>query len=237
MRPALAVSTAVVLLLGACGGTGRPSPAASTASSTPATTSTTSASSARYPALPDGPIEPGRYVFHRIAAPHLRGVALQVQPGFVGFDGVIALADEYTPTERFVAWWQVKSVFLDGCRAKTQKPVSDVDDLVKALTRQRHTRVTDPLPITLDHHDGVYVELTFSRKLDISSCSDSELDLFESGDGSRWTTTNAIGDDLWIFDIDGSLAILDVARGPEVTPAQTRVLHAMAESARFVEVS
>lgn len=183
------------------------------------------------------PIEPGRY-----AVPPLGGdlphAVVDVPTGYAGNGPWIFAADTNGRTLRALGLWKVIAVYREGCHDKDLSPTSSplsVEDVADALRHQKRTHTTEPVPVTVDGHQGLYVELTAPTDLRYRTCQDQTLDVFQTTDGARYITTPGLVDHYWILDLDGTPAILQVAAGPDATPASIENTITIAESAQFVD--
>src|SRR5262249_1196961 len=115
-------------------------------------------------------------------------------------------------------------------------PMSDpgprVQDLADALAAQRHRRVTEPVPVTLARHHGLYLESRAAGAL--TRCHGDKHTLFRTVNGSLKQSDDIPGtiDRWWIMDVDGRriVAAVQVMPGKTAHPAE---LVGIAESARF----
>jgi hypothetical protein len=185
------------------------------------------------------PLEPGRYALRPNGLPGLPFAVIEVPKGFVGLGGVFLLAYDPPPDDPFraVGYWTVAGVFKDPCAARgLHDPGPSVDDLADALAAQRLTSTTEPVPVSVGGHQGIYLELTHPTDVAYDSCRDADLDIWDSSPGgSRHIDIPGLVDRLWILDVEGERAVLSTAAGPGVTRHQVRELSAIIESTRFVE--
>ena len=108
--------------------------------------------------------------------------------------------------------------------------------LVAALSAQRTTRTSKPVPVTLDGHHGSYLELTVPATVRVARCADGYFMPWEGkpADAQHSVETPGTVEHLWILDVDGQRVVLDAIAAPEVTPAEVDELTAMVESVEFV---
>ena len=136
-------------------------------------------------------------------------------------------------------YWTVHGVHHNPCRSMGGVPrIGDsVDDLADALAAQKMTAATAPEPVSLDGHDGVYLELTMPTDVNFSRCEQGYFILWEGRPNDAHHTTQERGmvERLWILDVDGDRVVLATLASPGITKVETDELTAMAESARFVE--
>jgi hypothetical protein len=145
---------------------------------------------------------------------------------------------EHAPVSRAIGYWTVTGVYKDPCAKKAgpANPGPRVDDLARALATQRRSKTTDPIPVSLDGHDGVYMELTAPRRLDFRTCRLQTFDYWASDPvGGAYTDTPDMVTRLWILDVNGDRVVLAVAVAPGVGRADTREVTDIAESANFVD--
>ncbi len=172
---------------------------------------------------------------------------LDVPAGFENF-GFFALvpqgffddSEEDTPYPfRAVNYWTVHGVFTDPCDRHAQgarEIGGSVDDLVRALRAQRLTSTSPPAPVTLDGHDGIYVELTVPRDVSFENCDQGYYYFWEGRPGDAQHVADSPGavERVWILDVDGERAVLTAISALGVSDEQVEELTEMVESVRFV---
>jgi hypothetical protein len=156
-----------------------------------------------------------------------------------GFFAIWPAVDADDDPFRALQYWTVHAVHQNPCRS-SEGPTEiggSVDDLADALTAQALTAATAPEPITLDGHDGLYLELTMPKDLAPDRCQQESFVLWEGRPGDAHHTADVPGlvERLWILDVDGDRVVLATLAGVGVTAAETDELTAMVESVRFVE--
>jgi hypothetical protein len=97
------------------------------------------------------------------------------------------------------------------------------------LDVQRLTTATDPVPVAVDGHDGLYLELSTPADLDYATCQKDGLVAWD--DATAWAEPGVTR--LWILDVDGQRVVLTLNGEP--TKATERVFTGMVRSAEFVE--
>lgn len=127
--------------------------------------------------------EPGAYALTIRGAETAPLAVLDVPAGFSNF-GSFALwpfgtgevdGDRTEEPFRAVQYWNVHGVFPDPCdRGGRAAPSSgdSVQELAAALAAQQLTATTKPVPVSIDGHEGLYVELTVPRDVEIDECRD-----------------------------------------------------------------
>jgi hypothetical protein len=133
--------------------------------------------------------------------------------------------------EAVLGYWTVSGVHTDPCtRSGPAGPTGDtVGDLAAALDVQRLTTATDPVPVAVDGHDGLYLEVSTPADLDYGTCRDDAVVAWD--DAPAWS--EAVVTRLWILDVDGQRVVLTLNGEP--TKATERVFTGMVRSAEFVE--
>jgi hypothetical protein len=186
--------------------------------------------------------EPGAYALTARGAANPPLAVLDVPAGYSNF-GFFALVPEGFPNNddplRSVQYWTVHGVFVDPCAMdKDARPAgTSVDDLVAALAAQKRTSVSEPVPVTLDGHDGLYLELTAPSDISFEDCALGYYAYWEGSPSNAQHTVESPGtiDRTWILDVDGQRVVLVAAAPPDVTEAHVAELTEMVESVRFVE--
>jgi hypothetical protein len=134
-----------------------------------------------------------------------------------------------------VDFWTVDSVLDYPCRyANTSDPGPSVRDLADALYHQPGHRATQPAPVTLDGHDGLYLEVTVPHRLD--SCVNSTYTLWQTDSGFP-NATNVPGTvfRIWILDVDGTRIAVNETTTPNETRAEAAEVLDIALSTHFVD--
>lgn len=123
-----------------------------------------------------------------------------------------------------LAYWALHSVRPDPCVAKS-KVVDTVQDAVSALRGQRYSRVSAPSPAGLGGYDATLVELQIPKAA-FDACPEFHpWDIDPDGGLPYYQSPGTLS--LWIVDIDGDLAVIDVRD-------RSRLGIALAESLEFV---
>lgn len=185
-------------------------------SATPEPDSTAPSSSASFTLLSDvtdseTPLAAGRYglTVAEDANPDLPWAVVEAPAGCDHFGTWII---DCTVTEgndpAILGYWSLHSVRQDPCLSAS-KPVDTLDGAVAALRRQRYSRVSSPSPVTVDGYDGVLVELQIPEKFDFAACPEFHpWDIDAEGGLPYYQSPGTLS--LWILDIDGDLAVIDV---------------------------
>jgi hypothetical protein len=133
-------------------------------------------------------------------------------------------------------YWTVHAVLADPCEGYEEVAVGpSVEDLATALAEQPRTRVTDPVEVTLDGAEGLYLELTAPQKLDFASCSSGYFKLWTSmpADGEHTAESPGVTEHLWILDLEGERAVVATIGATDVAPEDLEELDAIVEKVRW----
>ena len=185
--------------------------------------------------------EPGAYALAARGAGTPPLAVLDVPAGYSNF-GSFALVPETFPDDqvplRTVQYWTVDGVFVDPCAMDEGAPGAgeSVKDLAGALAAQQRTSVSEPMPVTLDSHEGLYLELTAPEGIAFEDCAFGYFGYWEGSPNDAQHTVESPGtvDRTWILDVDGECVVLVAAVPPGVTEAHAREVTDMVESVRFV---
>ena len=215
---------AVVAALAACGNDKQ----AASAPDRPGGPTPTSTPTSDYTLIPDesGFIDPGRWAIRADESPETPLAVIDVPTaGFTGGERWI------WTSEAVIGFWTVTGVHKDPCaRSGPVSPAGDtVDDLAAALDDQKLTTATDPLPVAIDGHDGLYLEVSTPAKLDYGTCHEDGLVIWD--DAPAWSEPEVTR--FWILDVDGQRVVLTL--NGAATKATERVFTGMVRSAEFVE--
>jgi hypothetical protein len=176
------------------------------------------------------PLDPGAYVLGVLDgddAPMLP--VLEVPEGYTKLgDGTVGTED----LERYVWVWEVESVYAHPCDTQAEPVGPSVADLAEALAAQELRSGTEPVPVTIDGHDGLYVELSVPDAVDVSTCSSGRFGLWP---GRFQAVQEILGqvDRVWIVDVDGQRLVFDAAHMPITDPARVAELEEMVTTATF----
>jgi hypothetical protein len=243
-RGILPLLAAASLILTACSddASDRPEVESSTTPSTGATDPTT----ATRPWKPlgdepeDVPLAAGAYGL-TINGVSDQVVVIQAPEGFRRFGDGTFLHLEDEPF-RAMALVTAERVPADPCGsaggdkfAAAVDPGPSVGDLAEALVAQKGAVTSEPVPVTIDGRQGLYLTYQVAKGIDFAKCEAQAFDLFSGPDGTVYFTAARERAAIWILDVDGERLVLAWLAQPGVTRAQMREMTGMVESARFVE--
>ena len=122
------------------------------------------------------------------------------------------------------------------CSPHWVRPAPGTLGLARALASVARTAVTDPVPVTLDGHEGYFVRLQGPRtENELQRCTHGgSFMVYLSPSGANpidpgWTNL------FWVLDVEGNLVLISASYGPDVTPAEQDELVEMVESISFTE--
>jgi hypothetical protein len=125
---------------------------------------------------------------------------------------------------------------LHPCRDHTTRVVGPtVSDLTGALRRQPVLDVTEPVPVTLDGHRGLYVEVSIPETVETDRCVDDRVSLFESGGPDGYIGQQGYVGRWWILDVDGERMVVMPQCDTGCTEDEFATLTTMAESITFTQ--
>ena len=158
---------------------------------------------------------------------------VDVPEGFSTIDGWV-IFDEDPRGGGGIGYWTISEVVRNPCGDPQPMTVgSTVADVVSAFQRQRLTRRTTPVPVTVDGYRGLSLELGVPDGFDVTTCG--QFNLWESDPaGARHMSDAGEFDRLWILDVEGEVLVLTVTGFTEVPKSALERLTGMVESADFV---
>jgi len=136
-----------------------------------------------------------------------------------------------------VGYWTIDNVYRDPCG--TSLPVEFVDvgttveELVAAFPQQELSRVTQPVPVTIDGYQGLSLEVHAPKDLDIATCP--KYRIWEYGEaGGRYMQEPGDWDRLYILDVEGEIVVLTVTFALDASQAGLDLATSIVESVDFV---
>lgn len=104
-------------------------------------------------------------------------------------------------------------------RAGTSPLGASVEELAAAPAKQKRTTTTKPVPVTMDGHEGLYLELTTAARFDDQMCGQDGMLIWEAGSGDGRVLDQPAADRYWLIDVDGRRVVIS-AMAPEPPPAR-----------------
>ena len=194
------------------------------------------------PPLPNGNVEPGRYVFSTLDSDFdaSHQITIDVPDGYVGLqegqEGWAAVKPE--AHQIGVSAWVVGDVYADPCKwSGTQldrSAISSADGLAAALAGQEGLRVSTPTDARIDGFSGTYMERTVPVRTNLGRCDQAQFRVWlDTGGGERYLGGPGQVDLLWILDVDGVPLVIDASLTAGATAQDRAELLQMAESIRI----
>ncbi len=235
----LAAALAAFILLTACANDSSqaqpdPSPAGDESSTDPA-------GQADYTILGGGQAMqgPGRWAVRAESDREAPLAVFDVPAGFQGRESFIWI-DQGTARERFfgqVLYRVPNHVPADPCNAENPSPPlgPSVEDFANALVAQMRTSTTEPIPVELDGHQGLYLELTSPAKFDFSGCGEGEMLIFTNTNGDEGRVLDRPATDrYWILDLDGQRVVVTAMTDRDAADEDIELVTDVAKAATFV---
>lgn len=131
-------------------------------------------------------------------------------------------------------------VYGDPCAWSTTRPdtpSTTVDELVAALTAQASRDATAPVDVTVNGHAGKSITLRVPDDAEFSECDDATFGSWgvPGPDPAPFRYHQDPGqiDTLWILDVDGTLAVIDMAYYEGTPQSDIDEMEAIVNSATF----
>jgi hypothetical protein len=130
----------------------------------------------------------------------------------------------------------------DPCGSKGHKkfdaavdPGPSAEDLANALVAQKGAATSEPVPVTVDGHPGLYLTYQVGKGIDVQQCEERAFDIFSTGPGAWYLEASRERAAIWILDVDGERLVLAWVAVSGVPREQMREMTRMVQSAHFVE--
>ena len=189
---------------------------------------TASAPQPDYKPLPKGSaaLEPGRWAV-QADGPSAAPLAVFDVPA-----GVYGGGPNIWTNQAVIGYWTVDGVYEDPCSDSVSASIGpSVQDLAAALQAQQVTRTTEPVPVSIGGHDGVYLELVTPADLDYGRCHQDILYIAdESPDMGEPTVAR-----FWILDVDGQRVLISLGGDARDSDETIRQFAGIVRDATFVE--
>jgi hypothetical protein len=184
-----------------------------------------------------GELEAGRYALPAIGSRNGPLAVVTLPDGYRSW-GPFVFADEPNEPDDPLAigLWAVSDIYRDACAGDDAARVSTVRVLAASLVDQGHTTTTDPRPVRLAGHRGLYLEITSPTHFDYATCNDAELNYWRAGkNADRWTRMPGMLDRLWILNVKGRPLMWVMAVPPSASTRQVERMTDIVEHVRLVQ--
>ncbi len=138
----------------------------------------------------------------------------------------------------YIGYWTVDRVYANACKTISSTRVgSTTEALATALVAQKRTTTTKPVPVSIDGHDGLYLELTTAPDVSLDNCTpDDAFYIWDTyGVGGVRGESEPVVDRYWILDVFGQRVVLLTSVPPDAATATVEQLTSMVEAATFSE--
>jgi hypothetical protein len=181
----------------------------------------------------DRNLTPGCWAIRARGLPDSPLAELDLPAGFTGNDAWVWANADKEDEWGAITLVPVGAVYRDPCARAGNRPKagSSVEDFARALAAQKVTTTTTPIPVSLDGHEGVYLEASVPAGFHLSSCPGKELVLWEAGEESGLDASFVSR--YWVLDVDGERVVLVVNTNTRATDATVARFTRIAESATF----
>lgn len=182
----------------------------------------------------DRNLTPGCWAIQARGLPDSPLAELDLPAGFTGNDAWVWVNADAEDEWGAITLVSVGAVYPDPCARAGNPPKvgPSVEDFARALAAQKVTTATTPIPVSLDGHEGVYLEVSVPAGFHLSSCPGGELILWEAGEESPGLEASFVSR-YWVLDVDGQRVVLVVNTNTRATDATVARFTRIAESATF----
>jgi hypothetical protein len=179
---------------------------------------------------------PGRWGVTAFGDPKAPVAVIDVPEGFQGHESWV-WTDEQGPGEfAQLSSWAPTRVPMDPCQPKKPSPPlgPTVKDFARALAAQKRTTTTKPIPVTVDGHEGLYLELTTPRRFDYQACGPDGMQIWEAGETERRVLGEPVTDRYWIMEVDGHRVVISGMTLRAATRETVELVTGVVETTAFV---
>jgi hypothetical protein len=232
-----AAALAVLAVLTGCGGD---DPASHTSSNdTKAAEPTARVTPTRECRTPPGhgTLAPGCWSIRVRGLPRSPRAELDLPEGFQGNDAYVWVQPDDGDWQGYIALWSAGDVYPNPCSRTGRPPRLDpsVDNFAAALAAQKVSTTTTPVPVSIDDHDGLYLELSTPPGFDFGKCREQNLVFWEGVAEESAVVEEDLTEPyrLWVLDVNGYLVVLGVYLSDTATTHSAELFPAIAESTTF----
>lgn len=180
---------------------------------------------------------PGRWGVTAFGDPDAPVAVFDVPEGFQGHESWVWTDNQGAGEFAQLASWAPTRVPTDPCHAKSSSSAvgSTVEDLAAALARQDRTTTTKPIPVTVDGHEGLYLELTSPRRFDYQACGPDGMQIWATDGTDGRVLAEPVTDRYWIIDVDGQRVVISALTLPAATSETVELITGMAKTVSFAD--
>jgi hypothetical protein len=109
-----------------------------------------------------------------------------------------------------------------------------VADLAEAVRRQPVLDVSRPVPVTVDGHEGLFLEVGVGVEFDATACVEGEVAFFLAG-ADAWAWAQGYVAKWWILDVDGDRVVVMAQCDVPCSEPHVEAMTTMAESLTFTQ--
>jgi hypothetical protein len=185
----------------------------------------------------DQTLTPGCWAIQSAALSGGPRAELELPAGFNGSDFGVWVNPNRPEEWGTIALRMSGDVYPDPCTRAGNPPTLGpaVEDFTTALGAQKVTETTAPVPVEVDGHAGLYVELSVPAAFDTSSCRDRELIVWQAPREETTGIDHEFVSRYWVLDVDGQRMVLVVNTRPKATEETVELFSRIVESATFTE--
>lgn len=161
---------------------------------------------------------------------------LDLPAGFSGNDAWVWVNEVGDDEWGAISLISAGDVYSDPCTRAGDPPKvgPSMEDLASALADQKVTTTTRPVPVSLDGHEGVYLEMSVPAGFDVSKCRDEELIIWSNSAESPGADPGLVSR-LWLLELGGHRVVLAVNTNADATKETVETFTGIAEAATFAE--
>jgi len=179
---------------------------------------------------------PGRWALTAFGDPDAPMPVFNVPAGFQGRESWVWTDEDGPRSFGQVAYMAVTRVLRNPCDFSTAyRPGRTVENLATALAAQKRTTTTEPVAVTVDGYDGLYLELTTPSQLDRRCRTGEGVVIFESGNDDDRGLEPSVTDRYWILDVRGHRVVIAALTRRHANPETVELLTGLVEGTSFVE--
>lgn len=182
-------------------------------------------------------LTPGCWAIQARGLPGSPLAELDLPAGFSGNDAWVWANDVAEDEWGAITLLPIGDVYPDPCARAGNPPKvgPSVDAFARALTAQKVTNTTTPVPVSLDGHDGVYLKMSVPAGFDSSACRDKELRLWKTESEEYPGADTSFVSRYWVLDVDGQRVVLVLHTNTSATDETVDHFTGIAEATTFAK--